>query len=67
METNTNMLCGKFVLDVKQEVQWYLKSFSSCVSKIFKCEVMHARDLGGSFIIEVNQARVPTFFIEFDI
>ena len=60
------MLCGKFVLDVKQEVQWYLKVFSSWLSKIFKREVTHARDLGGGFMMEVNQARVPTFFVESD-
>ena len=66
METNTNILCGKFVLDVKQEVQWYLKVFSSCVSWMFKGEVTHARDLDSGFMIEVNQARVPTFFVEAD-
>ena len=44
----------------------FLKVFSSCRSNIFKREVTHARDLGGGFMMEVNQARVPTFFVESD-
>ena len=44
----------------------FLKAFSSCRSKIFERDVTHARDLGGGFMIEVNQARVPTCFVESD-